>query len=162
MSRDLRSALRDIAGLFADLNVPWQVVGGLAVRAFGGERPLADIDVYVPDADLARVAEALGPDLTRAPDRHRDHHWDLAFLAAERHGWRVEVAGADSARFRERSTGRWRPADVRFSGSVLRTVEGVTVPVMPSDRLVAYKRALDREVDRIDVRDLERVGGAEA
>lgn len=161
MSRDLRSALRDFAELLADLEVPWQAVGGLAVRAHGGTRPLADIDVYVPDADLARVAEALGPDLVRAPERHRDPHWDLTFLAAERHGWRVEVAGADSARFRDAGSGRWRPADIDFAESVARAVEGVSLPVMPRDRLVDYKRALDREIDRVDVRELEEVGGPE-
>lgn len=158
MSPDLRAALRRLSELFADLDVPWQLVGGLAARAFGSDRPLVDIDVYVPDADLARVAEALGPDLTRAPDRHRDRHWDLTFLAADVHGWRVEVAGAESARLRERGSGRWRPADIDFGESERRSVEGVSVPVMPRDRLLEYKRALGREVDRIDVRDLERTG----
>lgn len=158
MSRDLEAALRGLAELFADLEVPWQVVGGLAVRSLGGQRPLADIDIYVPDADLARVAEALGPDLTRAPERHRDGHWDLTFLAALRHGWRVEVAGADSTRYRDAGSGRWHPAHVDFEASVHRPVEGVSLPVMPRNRLVAYKRALDREVDRVDVRELDGRG----
>lgn len=47
---------------------------------------------------------------------------------------------------------RLREADVDSDASVRRDIFGVEVPVMPAGALVAYKRHLDRPVDRRDVR----------
>jgi hypothetical protein len=46
---------------------------------------------------------------------------------------------------------------IDFSKSELREVLGILVPVMPKDRLVAYKRALARDVDRIDLEQMRAV-----
>lgn len=135
-------------------------MGGLAARAHGATRPLADIDLYVPDPALPEVAEAIGPYLLRSPVPYQDDDWDLVFLRAEYEGQAVEVAGADSARYRDRRSGEWREADVDWDAGVRRVVEGVEVPVMPLEQLKRYKEALGREVDRRDLAELRGEGGA--
>ena len=44
--------------------------------------------------------------------------------------------------------------DIDFSRSESSVILGVEVPVMPQAQLVAYKRALGREVDRLDLEEL--------
>lgn len=51
----IASALAWIAGRLRELEVPFQVVGGLAALAHGASRDLADIDVYVPEGALERL-----------------------------------------------------------------------------------------------------------
>jgi hypothetical protein len=155
MSREAR-ALRWIVGLLEELEVPFQVVGGLAAGAYGATRPLADLDFYVPTRCLLIVAEAADSRLVRAPEHHRDEDWDITFMALEHEGQRIELGGADGARYFDRGAGHWRDVEIDFEASARREVLGIEIPVMPCEKLIAYKRALDREVDRQDLREILR------
>jgi hypothetical protein len=146
--------LRTVA-MLERLAVPYQIVGGAAAALYGVERPVHDIDLYVPARDLSRVAEACGERLGRPPGPHRDEHWDLTFLALEDSGLRVEIAGADAA-YRDAHTGAWHAAAIDFDHATRLRVNQQTVRVMPIGQLVAYKRCLDRPVDRIDCAALDR------
>jgi hypothetical protein len=136
------------------MGIPFQAVGGLAVRAHGGTRPLVDLDFYIPERHLDSVARALAAHVVRPPSEHRDEHWDLTFMILEHAGWRIEIAGAESARVRDRGTGGWVPAGIGFDRSVQLILDGVAIPVIPLSELLAYKKGLDREVDRADLAEL--------
>jgi hypothetical protein len=159
------TALRWIVGLLETRAIPFQVVGGLAAHAYGATRPLVDLDFYVPTARLPEIAAVAEADpavhLVRLPTPYRDAAWDLRYLALEVAGQRIELGGADEARYFDRRAGDWRDAAIGFARSVPRSVLGQLVPVMPREELVAYKRALDREVDRLDLAELEGADGAE-
>lgn len=134
--------------------MPYQVVGGLAARSYGATRPLNDIDLYVPDGDLARVATLADPFVTRKPCHHRDGHWDLTFMKLAKGLWEIELGGADTARYFDGRRGEWIEAEIDFSDFQLRLAEGVEIRVIPFRRLVRYKRALGRPVDLQDLREL--------
>lgn len=144
-------ALAWIAGLLAELSVPFLVVGGLAARAYGSGRPVIDIDLYVPADGARRVAAAVEPHVTRPLAPHRDEHWDLEFMQLEYRGQAIELGIADGARYRDARAGRWREAAVDFGAAETHELFGVRVPVMPREQLVAYKRRLRRAVDRADL-----------
>ena len=54
-AKKVGAALAWIVEILERHGVPYQVVGGLAARAHGAERPIVDIDLYVP-FDLADAA----------------------------------------------------------------------------------------------------------
>lgn len=149
-----RLALGWIIGLLRELDVPHQAVGGLAARAHGATRPLADLDFYVPARTLPDIARAAGTCVVRPPSHHRDDHWDLVFMKIEYAGREIELAGAEDARFFDGAAGEWRDARIDFAASVAKEVCGVSVPVMPLDQLIDYKRALGRKVDHQDVAEM--------
>jgi hypothetical protein len=151
---DDKDAIRWIVDLLRDLGVPFQVAGGLAAKAYGARRRLADLDIYIPAGRLEEVAEAAAPHVVRPPIHHRDGQWDLTFMKLEFGGREIELAGADDARYYDRASGCWRPAEIDFHLSVERTVFGIPLPVMPFEQLVAYKRRLGREVDLQDVDEM--------
>lgn len=155
-------ALRRFSDLARDLALPVQAVGGLAARAWGGARPLVDLDFYVPDGRLADVAAAVPELVVRGPERIESAHWDVAVLALSIDGCLVELGGAGSARMRPRPGTPWVAAEVAFERGVRRSVAGIDIPVMPLEALVAYKRLLAREVDLVDLHDLTDGGGAVA
>jgi hypothetical protein len=144
------AALRWIVGILEAQAIPFQVVGGLAARAYGATRPLVDLDLYVPTAKLPAIMAAAEADgmvrVVRPPGPYRDADWDLSFAALDHAGQRIELGGADDARYFDRALGLWRSAAIDFAASTPRLVLGVVVPVMPLPELLAYKRALDRPV----------------
>jgi hypothetical protein len=148
-------ALEWIIRLLAGLEVPLQAVGGLAARTYGAKRPLVDFDFYVPTDALEKVAEAASDYLVRAPRHHRGDYWDITFMTLEFDGQKIELGGADDARYFDRLRGMWEDAAIDFEASVRRRVFGVQIPVMPLEQLVAYKRGLDRDVDRRDLAEIE-------
>lgn len=152
-------ALRWLVTVLDEAHSPSQVAGGLAARAHGANRPLADIDVYVPSRYLDRVVELAKPYVTSGPTRYRDQHWDLTFATLEYDGVPIEVAAADDARLFDHRTGTWVPAAVDFAQGKEMEVAGVRLRVMPVEQLVGYKRALGREVDVQDLAELRKAVG---
>ena len=144
-------ALRWIVEVLRTAGVPFQVVGGLAARAYGAQRPLADLDFYIPTTRLAEVADLAAAFVSRPPSHYRDENWDLTFMRLAYEGRTIELGGADGSRYFDRRAGHWCEANIDFALSVERAIFGVSVPVMPLEQLVEYKQRLDREVDRQDI-----------
>src|SRR5436309_2993999 len=117
---DERQALRWIVELLRKLGVPFQAVGGLAARAYGAHRPLADLDFYIPTDRLTEVAVAAAAHVVRPPAHYRDEAWDLSFMKLEYDGREIELGGADRARFFDQQAGCWRAARIDFTRSIER------------------------------------------
>lgn len=157
MSPEAR-ALAWIVDLLRRLEVPFQVVGGLAARAYGATRSLVDLDFYVPTDRLNEIAAAAPAHVVRPPSKHGDDDWDIVFMAFEHEDVRIELGGADGARYFDRAARRWTAVEIDFAGGEHREVLGIGVPLMPLDDLIAYKRALDRPVDREDLVEIDDGG----
>ena len=144
-------ALRWIADTLREKDIPFQVVGGLAARAYGATRPLADIDLYVPGACFPDLLPEIDTYLTFGPEPYTDDLWDLTWMALDYHGQKIEIGDGEQVRIFDRRTKLWIDASVDFESVVTKSIFGLDVPVMPKDRLIAYKRCLDRPVDRVDL-----------
>lgn len=44
---------------------------------------------------------------------------------------------------------------IDFSECEMKEAFGIKVPVMPKGKLIAYKKVLDRDVDRVDIAAME-------
>jgi len=153
--RDPERAFRWIVGLLEDQAVPFLLVGGLAARAYGGRRELADIDFYVPGERLPDIARAASEFVTAGPERVVSAHWDITFMKLEYAGQSIELGAAEDVRIRDEATGRWAPEPVDLGAAELKEIFGLRVPVITRERLLAYKRRLQRPVDLADIEDIE-------
>jgi hypothetical protein len=109
------------------------------------------VDVWVTAEGLARALPALEAHLVRPPGPHRDAHRDLTVARLDLGGMPVELGVLDGARYREASSGRWLAVTGALDRTVCRRFQGVRLPVTPVAVLLAYKRALARPVDLVDV-----------
>jgi hypothetical protein len=159
--RSIEAALRWLVSLLNRCQVPYQVVGGLAAQAYGANRPLVDIDLYIPfDTAQAALAE-MAPFIVRQPLPHRSAAWDLVYLALEVDGVLIEIGDSSSApRFFNRHAGRWEAQVIDYSASQTARLYGVEVAIMPKGELLRYKAMLDREVDHLDIEQMTGNGGA--
>ena len=158
--RDVHDALAWVVATLDRHHCPYQVVGGLAALAYGGRRPLNDIDLYAPVAGFPGLVRDLRPYTVWGPAHYRDDAWDLVFMKIDFAGVRIEIGDASSpAQYFDAGRACWVDQGVDFSRSQRRTVQGVAAEVMPLAELLRYKRALARPVDLADVQELTAPGG---
>lgn len=152
-----KAALRWIVGLFEKYHISYQIVGGLAVLAYGGTRTLNDIDVYI---DFSKAEDAFFKEIcehvTWGPAAIREQGWDLTYLKANYHGQKLEIADSGTPTFiKNGSTGEWTELLIDYETSISRTVLDQIIEVMPVIQLSTYKRILDRPFDKQDVYELQ-------
>ncbi len=149
------TALAWIAGILNGHKIPFQVTGGLAARIYGSTRPLADIDLDVPEESLPMLAVLLAGHVVFGPARFRDQEWDIMLLTVNYAGCDIDLGGAYGARVFDRAAQSWVPVVADLGTAVRLKVFGIEVPVIAKDALISYKRRLDRDVDRMDVAAME-------
>jgi hypothetical protein len=156
----IHQALGWIVGVLDRCQVPYQLVGGLAAQAYGARRPLMDIDLYAPLDQAPTALAELKPYLIREPLPHRSAAWDLVYLALEYAAVLIEIGDSTTdPRYYNVLDQRWEPQAIDYAASQRLTLYGVAVAVMPRAELLRYKAQLDREVDHLDLAQMNAVGG---
>lgn len=149
--KDPATALRWVVDLLRNLNVPFQISGGLAARAYGARRELYDIDISIPEEDFPTVEAAARPYVVWGPDLYRDDSWELLLMTVRYADQEIDFGGAFQARFFDKREGVWMPFREDLSTAEHKVVYGVDVPVIRKEDLIAYKRLLNRDVDQEDI-----------
>lgn len=145
------NALLWIVGVLRDERMPFQVTGGLAARFYGASRPLADIDIDVLEQDLPTLGKRLAGYVVCGPTRLRDDEWDVELLTVSYDGIIIDLGGAHATKIFSRAEQCWVPVYADLTTAVPFEVLGTEIPVVSKEDLVAYKRCLDRDVDRLDL-----------
>lgn len=149
------AALNWIVSLLNRHNVPYQIVGGLAAKAYGASRPLVDIDIYVPMEKAGAAIEEMRPYIAREPLPHHSDSWNLVYMALEYHDIWIELGDiSTNPQFYNRRDQRWEAQVIGFSRSNIMQLYGVEVAVMPKGELLNYKAMLERDVDHQDIREV--------
>lgn len=144
-----------ILRILQEHNIPFQIAGGLAARAYGSLRELADIDLGIPNDRFADILPEIQKYLTYGPARYVDQEWDLDLMVLTYRGQDIDIAGETTIRWFDSIDKTWVTGRCDFSRFEIREVLGQLVPMMPKDMLISHKKRLAREVDLEDVRFLE-------
>jgi hypothetical protein len=134
----------------------YRISGGLAARAHGVDRELADIDIEVAEKDIFSIVEDVKPYIVFGPARNTDNSWDLQLLTLSYEGQDIDISGVE-AKYFNRENKQWENClgDLRSNNIV--EIYGKNVPVESIESLIAYKTKLAREVDLEDVRQLNKI-----
>ena len=147
-----KQALRWITGILKSRRVPFQITGGLAARIYGATRPLADIDIDIPTLGLRRIVAMISGRLIYGPRRYKDRNWDLTLATLLYGGQLIDLCAIETEKIFNRTSGKWEKLKIKLGEAVRRSVLGVSVPVIPLERLISYKSKLGRRVDVKDAR----------
>lgn len=151
-----QKALQWIVSLLNRHQVPYQLIGGVAARAYGARRPVVDIDLYIPMEKAQAAIDEMRPYLIREPLPHHSTFWDLTYLVLDYEGVYIEIGDSSSNPhiFNQRDQ-RWDPQVIDYSASHKAALFGIEVDVMPRSELASYKTKLDRKVDHVDLREMD-------
>ncbi len=150
----ISNSLKWITGILIEEEIPYQIVGGLAARAYGARRPLIDIDLYIPKWGLSKILPRVEKYVTRLPEHYLSDLFDITFMALEFEGQQIELGVAEGAKIFDTKENHWIPEKIDFNDSNNIEVEGVVVRVIPLDRLIKYKKILSRPVDLKDIEEI--------
>lgn len=158
-----QEALAWVVELFHRTRVPYQVVGGLAARAYGATRPLVDLDFYIPLREVwPALLPEVGPFVTWGPAHYRDAQWDITFVKLTYAGQAIEFGDSTDAFFFDPAAQEWTRQVITYEQPEWREVLGILVPVMPRVELIQYKQRLGRPVDLLDIQEIAGPGTSPA
>jgi len=147
-------AFRWIVEILGRRQVSFRISGGLAVRAYGSERPLADIDIDIPDDKFQDILEDVNDCIVEGPQRLLDDNWDIYLMVLNREGQDIDICSATAKIFNQ-TTNNWDIEVADLSKFEMKELYGLKVPVIPKEELISYKKKLGREVDLEDVAFLQ-------
>jgi hypothetical protein len=150
---DLTAVIHDLVRVFDNLGLPYAIMGGIAVRAYGIPRPTYDVDftLAVPLDRLAELFDAISRCGYTIPEQYT-------------RGWVDSVGGMPLVKVRLFLDGRSVDADIfiaetPFQQEVIRRrvkaeTEGVEVSLVSPEDLILFKVVAARPRDLLDIQDV--------
>ncbi|EOX4464617.1 MazG-related protein [Vibrio alginolyticus] len=154
MSKKVKVALNWLKGLLESENIEYQIVGGLAATIHGGNREVADIDLYIENSDANKILALVSQYISKPLNHYSECGWDLEYFQLIYRDQKIEIGLAQHTKIQPSVDGSWHQLEIDFSKSVTKAYQGIELQVIPVHTLVEYKRILGREVDLIDVQQL--------
>jgi len=142
-----QEAFNWIVGILQKHQIPFQVSGGLAARAYNATRPLNDIDIDIPNECFPVIIEDVRPYVTHELGRYVDADWDLLLMTLSYKGQPIDLSGMDDARIYDKSVNAWVEIPNNLEKRVIREIMGMKVPVIDPHELIAYKERLNRSIN---------------
>lgn len=153
----IEEALLWILRILNEQQIPYQMVGGTAAHIYGGTRPIADIDMYIPKHKAVELALILENFVSKPLKHYVEDVWDIEYFQIKYKGQKIEFGLSPGTKIFDKRNNLWVEQTINFEYSVSKIYHGIKVQLMPISELVGYKRLLDREVDRIDISELNKL-----
>lgn len=153
---NVKAALIWITNILQKKHVQFQIAGGLAVRAYGSNRTLMDIDIDISEDDFEQIKHEVQSYITFGPVQFKNENWDLYLMTLNYNGQEIDLGGAYHAKIYDKKNKKWVNIITDFSKVNYIDIEGLKLPVINREDLIAYKKILAREVDLQDLAFLEK------
>ena len=154
--RDTEGAFKWIINILQKHNVPFQIKGGFASNLYGVKRELADIDISIPENRFDELLPDIKDFIKYGPEQYLDEEWDIKLITLKYKGQYIDIAGAFEKKNFDKINKQWVATPSNFENSVYMDVYGLRVPVIAKEDLIAYKKLILRDVDTIDIENLEK------
>src|SRR3990167_1336493 len=127
--------------------IPFQITGGLAARIYGATRPIADIDIDIPEDKFDIVKKEVEDFIIYGPAHFKSDKWDLLLMTLKFQGQLIDLGGAYHTKIFNQKTKSWQALREDLSQASSQNVFGLQLPVISKNSLIAYKKALSRPED---------------
>lgn len=146
-------ALRWVVDILKNNNVSFQLTGGFAAKLYGSTRELADIDIDIEENGFEKIFDEVKDYIIYGPKQYKDSNWDLMLMTLKYKNQIIDIAGEEKIFDHEKKV--WIQQRLDFTNGTYFTMYDLNVPVIPEEKLINYKKKINREVDIEDVKELE-------
>jgi len=151
--KDSKKAFHWIITILKKHKIPFQITMGLAAKSYGSERELADIDFAIPKEFFDILLEDTKQHIITGPEQSIDDHWNIYFVEIEYANQKIEL-GETQFKIFDKNVNKWIDYSIDLSKFETKTLFGIKVPVMAKQVLIDIKKKLQREVDILDLEQL--------
>ncbi len=152
--RRTKEAFTWIVGLLREHKIPFHISGGCAANIYGSNRPLADIDIEIPDEKIYEIKNDVKKFIIYGPKRYKNKEFDLLLMTLKYKGQKIDICGINSLKLFDKNLKKWNKERIELSKAKKKKVYGLIVPVIPLKDLISYKKKISRDVDIQDVKTL--------
>ena len=135
-------------------HIPYQITGGLAAVAYGGTRPLYDIDIDVYAKDMLKIKELFQTYLVKDLFHCEDSWWNGYLMI-----FKIDSVLIDISQVEEWYAVNPQGAKLLMNSipedAEIGEIAGIRLPIVQKKTLVEYKKHMARPTDLEDVRQIE-------
>lgn len=154
--KNTKNTLNWIIDILEQKNIDYRISGGLAARAHGAHRELADIDIEINNEDIQKIMPDVSSYVIYGPSRFLDENWDLNLLTLKHNDQIIDIASTEQKIFNKIKK-TWEPNFINLQNFEIINIFDRDVRVEPKESLIAYKTKIGREVDLIDIHQINRL-----
>ena len=114
IQKNTKAAFSWIIDILKKFNIPFQITGGLAAIAHGADRPLADIDIDIPEEYFPLVKSEVKDFIQYGPAQFKDETWDLMLMTLNYKGQLIDLSGTH-IKIYNKNTKEWQDFFTDFS-----------------------------------------------
>jgi hypothetical protein len=136
-------------------SIEFQITGGLAVLAYGGNRSLYDIDIEIYKKDKEKVRELFKEYIVEDWIKELEDEEDIFdgwVLKLEIQGVPIDISQIEDVLIRSKD-GRWIRQPETMNSQIME-IEGMSVPVQDKEGLIEYKKIMRRDIDLVDIEQI--------
>lgn len=95
MIADYLTKLGWIVSIIEDLNIPYQISGGVAAKFYGSPRPVNDIDIDIPKKSFEILYQTVRQFVVTQPNLCQDEEWKVFMMTLEYKSQQIDICSAD-------------------------------------------------------------------
>lgn len=149
LSQKQINAIKTMDNILNQHNIPYVIIGGLAALAHGVKRTLVDIDIQVRENDIETVREVFKDYIQTDLRHYKTDHWNIIQMILNIDGVTVDVCQQEGFTCIKDSNEYHLPHSIDTAYSI--EFQKKTLPVLPRNILIEYKKFIYRDVDRADL-----------
>ena len=151
-----KTALIWIIDVLNKHGIPYQVEGGLAANCYGSTRELADIDIFIPSFGFEKISKDVEGYVDFGPAFHTGTEWRLVYQVLNYRGQQIEICDAGKANYFDTQSNTWIKREIDFTKAETIEIFDISTKVIPKSDLIEYKSGTNREVDIIDIEQINK------
>lgn len=151
-------ALHWIVSILNKNKIPYRIGGGFAANVYGSERPINDIDISLSGKYFPILMRETSEYITEGPKHYSNEKWDCDTLSLNYEGQEIDITDIDTLRMSNKEKTEWFQTKEKYRQfePLVINVDGIDVSLIHPKDLVAYKKELDGDHQRVDIEAVQR------
>ena len=152
------NALKWIAGILYENNIPYCIGGGMATYLYGSDRLVNDIDISVSGKYFSVIIPLVKDHIMAGPKHYKNNKWDCTTISLDFEGQEIDITDADTLMMSKKDGSGWiRNKEIyQKYPNVIKEIDGTHVSLMDPRVLLEYKQELNDKHQEFDRKFLEK------